>query len=114
MVTPQRLAASHGLLAQIYWQSIVLSSTSALPLKLSHPRSAACRWLRSDDTGQTRTLPAGEIAINPDVVWIAARSLTPVPSRTVRHRPARNGARPRPLGAPLVTRIQAAGAMRAP
>src|SRR5580698_6478573 len=24
----------------------------ALPLKLSHPRSQACRWLRSDGTGQ--------------------------------------------------------------
>jgi hypothetical protein len=35
--------------------------------------------------------PVGEIAIYPDAVWNAARSLTPVPSRTVRHRSARNG-----------------------
>ena len=34
--------------------------------------------------------PAVEIAIYPDVVWVAARSLIPVPGKTVRHRPARS------------------------
>src|SRR5215813_6105199 len=46
---------------------------SALPLKLRHPRSAACRCLRSDGTGQLPNDLAG--SANDMAIWLAARSI---------------------------------------
>ena len=46
---------------------------------------------RSRGPTATPATRAVVIAIYPNVVWIAVRSLRPVPGRTVRDRSARNG-----------------------
>jgi hypothetical protein len=43
----------------------------ALPLKPSHPRSAACRWLRSNGKGQSSPDRAADTIVTANVWWLA-------------------------------------------
>jgi hypothetical protein len=63
--------APHGEMAQIRWQASARQLRKTLPLKPSHPRSAACRWLRLVGTGQGR-LRRGNAAILQDHFHTAA------------------------------------------